>query len=790
VCSGFRNAEPPCNTRQHVIRIEIMAVQIFLSTVTDEFCDYRDQLRSDLTRHNVEVKVQEDFKDYGVVTLDKLDLYISTCDAVVHLVGDMTGSNAHPASTTSIITKYPDIIDKLPPLREALDNGFGISYTQWEAWLALYHGKVLLIAKAEDGAPRGQNYSPTTRSRAAQAVHLQRLRAVERYPGFLFTSPDNLAKQIVLTTILDLLAADKRGHLPREGLGFPFPSLIAVLLILLLTPPAADQLAKTLGVSLAAPLSLIGSVSGLVLALIFWRYLGILSAGSEAPGSLERQAYDGLRSSIPTGGLAAHLYSSWLGRCLDVVDRFFGDSDMVHPTLFPRAFGLRSPAPLWTAAAFDRCLLLALIYPIATILIIWAISGHVGPAEAALHLKSNLPGWHRGFAVAVVGVVVFAILRAAQLRGWAAWVWFASAMMMAVLAGVVALDLSVIEILFVGCMAIAGMIVVVITRLLALGEVEPSVYVGFDTRYVGVGVLCVAGLIVIAIASGTGGSFALPVLVGDMAILTAAGAVAVSSDMAMKRRRYGMFLAILLPAAIAVCLSASLLLSSLEGWRTAGPLLLFFGLLTLINAPFDWASLGLTRALLRRGLELGGWSPYLLAIADAIFAVIIVVLLIFVMVIAVQAFDHLAEHGGGAPVLVLNRFLAGIAEYPGAPEYWWLYALLLSTMIPSLLNLFIGGTALMRAAPGLPQLLLRYMPAGRAVPIFDRAWVAFVLTAQVAVGVILGVMAQAFLALGLIGYVMPWLAIGLLDLARYIADLDLPMRAWQLFDGLGQALSR
>src|SRR5262249_43990762 len=34
------------------------------------------------------------------------------------------------------------------------------------------------------------------------------------------------------------------------------------------------------------------------------------------------------------------------------------------------------------------------------------------------------------------------------------------------------------------------------------------------------------------------------------------------------------------------------------------PSLLFLGLLTLLNAPFDWASLGLTRALLRRGLEL------------------------------------------------------------------------------------------------------------------------------------------------------------------------------------------
>jgi hypothetical protein len=42
-----------------------MSVKVFLSTVSDEFCPYRDQLRTDLTRHNVEVKVQEDFKDLG-----------------------------------------------------------------------------------------------------------------------------------------------------------------------------------------------------------------------------------------------------------------------------------------------------------------------------------------------------------------------------------------------------------------------------------------------------------------------------------------------------------------------------------------------------------------------------------------------------------------------------------------------------------------------------------------------------------------------------------------------------
>jgi Domain of unknown function (DUF4062) len=68
-------------------------VRVFLSTVSNEFGDYRDQLRSKLTRHNVEVKIQEDFKDLGGVTLDKLDVYIKACDAVVHLVGDMTGAD-------------------------------------------------------------------------------------------------------------------------------------------------------------------------------------------------------------------------------------------------------------------------------------------------------------------------------------------------------------------------------------------------------------------------------------------------------------------------------------------------------------------------------------------------------------------------------------------------------------------------------------------------------------------------------------------------------------------------
>jgi hypothetical protein len=60
-----------------------MSVRIFLLTVSDELRAYRDALDSDLMRYNVEVKVQEDFKELGGDTLDKLDVYIAHCDAVV-----------------------------------------------------------------------------------------------------------------------------------------------------------------------------------------------------------------------------------------------------------------------------------------------------------------------------------------------------------------------------------------------------------------------------------------------------------------------------------------------------------------------------------------------------------------------------------------------------------------------------------------------------------------------------------------------------------------------------------
>jgi hypothetical protein len=83
----------------------------------------------------------------------------------------------------------------------------------------------------------------------------------------------------------------------------------------------------------------------------------------------------------------------------------------------------------------------------------------------------------------------------------------------------------------------------------------------------------------------------------------------------------------------------------------------------------------------------------------------------------------------------------------------------------------------------LPTLLLRFMPAGKAIPPFDRQWLALVLTSQVFVGAFLGIAAQAFLAIVVIFHILPWFGLELLDTARAAVEFDLPARGMRLFWG-------
>ncbi len=521
---------------------------------------------------------------------------------------------------------------------------------------------------------------------------------------------------------------------------------------------------------------------------IFNYYRGLLAQGAKPEGSIERQDYDRLRASLKEGNLAARLYAKWLAKFLDWIERYFGDVGMADRTQFPHAFGLKKPAPLWTAPAFDRCLLLALVYPIWTVFLIWAVSGHVGPAEAALGLQPYISGSKRGLFVGWTGLAAFAFWCFAVTTGWKLrplWLSLAYLSVNASFAASNALGPYSRAGVFSGVASIAAGYAAAARFAFRAGVVADYFVVALNAM-IGVG----GFFFLLSVASGTVYFLIFHSLAGVLArslaaflILIGFAALGHLSRVSIAHRWQGAFLSVFSSTVAVVCLGAAdWLSSSLVIWLVIGPFLLFIGLLALINAPFDWASLGLTRALLRRGLELGGWWPYLLALVDACLAGVIIVLLALTMIVGVQAFDELAMHGGGekAAVLPLPDLFNGIAKNPGAPEYWWAYALLLSTMIPSLINLAIGGMAFTRGVPGVSQLLLRWIPEGQEVPDYRRPLAALALTGQMFAGAFFGIAAQAILAWGLLFHLMPAIGLDLLWLCQKLAELDLPGKFFHL----------
>ena len=235
-----------------------------------------------------------------------------------------------------------------------------------------------------------------------------------------------------------------------------------------------------------------------------------------------------------------------------------------------------------------------------------------------------------------------------------------------------------------------------------------------------------------------------------------------------------------------LCLALPVALAGYPGWTKAGPLILFFGLLTLVNAPFDWLSLGLTRGLLRLGLARRGFWPWALALVDAALASGLVLLLSAAMVLAIQAFDALALHAGGQAVLPLHTLLAELQAHPAEPEFWWIYALLLSTLLPSAVNAVVGCTSWLRSWGWLNAWLLRQMPVRAGGPkaqalVYHRLRVAGCLTAQLAIGTVMGVLALGAWVWALLGGLLPWIGLSLLDMMHGLVQQQWPQRllaAW------------
>ena len=173
--------------------------RVFISCASPEFeneggrfPELRSDIASCLRRADCDVKVQEDFRQEGKVdTVEKLDGYIRQCEVVVHLVGELPGSTANEKAVASYLKSEPDFLANQPELRDTIKgpNGDfpGISYTQWEAFIAIHHGIPLLVYS---------NTKPETNPHPQQA-HLDRLEKLARHHAEPFNDAAHLFRMFV-----------------------------------------------------------------------------------------------------------------------------------------------------------------------------------------------------------------------------------------------------------------------------------------------------------------------------------------------------------------------------------------------------------------------------------------------------------------------------------------------------------------------------------------------------------------------------------------------------------------
>ncbi len=189
-----QNTKPEPKKSERRSGTKLTQRRIFVSCVTHEFRAYRDQLATRLAQPALELRRQEDFVNAGKTTLEKLNEYISSCDAVIHIVGHASGAIPEPAEVEALCAELPDFVSKFD-LHSELQN-HGLSYTQWEAWLALYHEKPLAIYEAADIAPRERGFAADSTQQKIQSQHLKRLKKLGR-DRKEFASPEDLIIEVL-----------------------------------------------------------------------------------------------------------------------------------------------------------------------------------------------------------------------------------------------------------------------------------------------------------------------------------------------------------------------------------------------------------------------------------------------------------------------------------------------------------------------------------------------------------------------------------------------------------------
>jgi len=433
------------------------------------------------------------------------------------------------------------------------------------------------------------------------------------------------------------------------------------------------------GVFAAASVFKAWALAGAVVCALLGAFCGVFDQALKRPASEQRTR------AFLAGPSGAEHYRRNVARALDWLDRRLQPSNVEDDGLIRRlaqapdrdAAERVGPAPFgWTL--LDLTLRLSFIYPAALLAVNW-VAGAEARVGDLIVLQPDAPLWARLIVLTAFGTLPVSFFFARRARR--AFQHFGVGLGTAGAAAGGGASGFAIAVLVVGAGA-------------------------FGVAFAGRGALSATFAIFVAVAAAGTAFVAGPlasVLSLALGLVIALGCAVATGKLVERTTRLDLGLhayLLLVLCGLAVMLATVAFARELD--ESVTTLVLFLVLLPLVNALFDYLSIGTTRALLRRSMRLPGRALVFGAL-DVGLALAFFVLLRGVLVVLVVAMNEVA----GTDLVDLQSVFADLRNGDRAGDYWWLYATIFSTLVPTLLHLSIALWSL-----------------GALVPDTLRAWVA------------------------------------------------------------------
>lgn len=457
----------------------------------------------------------------------------------------------------------------------------------------------------------------------------------------------------------------------------------------------------------------------------------------------EREDYVVWRQKLSQGGTIEKLYSAMLARGLDAADRFFGDP-------IDSKIGR---VPFWGGHALDRCYFIAAIYPAATLFLIWHLTGSTGALETVFGLPPETERWQR--ILSGISLVLFAV---AINRLVNSIVHFRS-----VVKVILRLFVTIASVALVFSFSFASPVLV-----MALIGV---LFFAFGNLFLSGYFALMCGLSLASlwptynIVGGEDSTLLLilsAVITMMMSFIIVVGLNILYNTL---ERRLSLLFGILFGLLISIIAVALIYISSNVNDIVSNEnyfiLYYFLCAIPLINALFDWVSIGMTRFFLRIGQKLGGLWPIGLSLADLVTATLFLAALTMSLVAIISALNW----ASGSAVIDIGELLSRYRSNPGDPRLIWVYVLVVTTYLPSIANLVLGGLAIVRGVPGIHSFLIHNVLPEDPIGLTLRRRVAAsaILTAQFGLALV-GAIAVAILFIGIVFYGLNLIGDGLYEM--------------------------